>query len=103
MENVALHRIKSNTSPKCEVPLGELGTNAGRKYNARDHARHWEEGNRPRSPTSESDNAQVLLDTTGTTIGQNIFYGLHHVLAPDLYKPDMLYMVYLGFFKHMMD
>ena len=32
MENVALHRIKSNACPKCEVPLGELGTDAGRKY-----------------------------------------------------------------------
>ena len=40
MENVALHGIKSNSCPKCEVPPGEIGTDAGRKYPARDHARH---------------------------------------------------------------
>jgi len=28
MENVALHWLKTNTCPKCEVPTNELGTNA---------------------------------------------------------------------------
>jgi len=36
-------------------------------------------------------------------IGQNIFHRLDRVLASDLYKPDMLYNIYLGLFKHMMD
>ena len=27
MENVALHGLKTNTCPKCEVPTNELGTN----------------------------------------------------------------------------
>ena len=34
MEKVALHGIKSNTCPKCEVRLGELGTDDSRKYPA---------------------------------------------------------------------
>jgi len=28
MENVALHGLKTNAYPKCEVPTNELGTNA---------------------------------------------------------------------------
>jgi len=36
-------------------------------------------------------------------IGQNMFHRLDRVSASDLYKPDMLYTIYLGLFKHMMD
>jgi len=36
-------------------------------------------------------------------IGQNIFHGLDRVSASDLYKPDILYTIYLGLFKHMID
>ena len=38
MENVALHGLKTNACPKCEVPTNELGTNA-QSYRARDYAR----------------------------------------------------------------
>jgi len=36
-------------------------------------------------------------------IRQNIFHGLDRVSASDLYKADILYTIYLGLFKHMMD
>jgi len=39
MENVALHGLKTNGCPKCEVSTNELGTNA-RSYRARDYARY---------------------------------------------------------------
>jgi len=39
MENVALHGLKSNACPKCEVPTHELGTNA-KSYRSRDYARY---------------------------------------------------------------
>jgi len=39
MENVALHRLKSNACPKCEVPTHALGTNA-KNYRTRDYARY---------------------------------------------------------------
>jgi len=39
MENVALHRLKTNAGPKCEVPTHELGTNA-RSHRTRDYARY---------------------------------------------------------------
>ena len=39
IENVALHGLKTNACPKCEVPTNELGTNA-RSYRARDYARY---------------------------------------------------------------
>jgi len=35
MENVALHGLKTNACPKCEVPTHELGTNA-RSHRTRD-------------------------------------------------------------------
>jgi len=35
MENVALHGLKSNACPKCEVPTYELGTNT-KSYRTRD-------------------------------------------------------------------
>ena len=37
MENVALHGIKSNVCPRCEVPAVELGTNM-KVYPVRDYA-----------------------------------------------------------------
>jgi len=36
-------------------------------------------------------------------IGQNIFHRLVRVSASDLYKPDMLYTIYLGLFRYMID
>jgi len=36
-------------------------------------------------------------------ISQNIFHGLDRVSASDLYKPDLLYILYLGLFKDMMN
>jgi len=39
MENVTLHRIKSNACPECEVPPEELGSRAGH-HRARDYARY---------------------------------------------------------------
>ena len=39
MENVALHGLKTNACPQCEVPTHELGTNA-RSYRTRDYARY---------------------------------------------------------------
>jgi len=38
LENVTLHGLKSNASPTCEVPAGELVTNI-KNYRARDYAR----------------------------------------------------------------
>jgi len=36
-------------------------------------------------------------------ISKSIFHRLDPVSASDLYKPDMLHIIYLGIFKHMMD
>jgi len=36
-------------------------------------------------------------------IGQNIFHRLGLLSASDVYKPDMLYTIYLSLFNHMMD
>jgi len=42
-----------------------------------------------------------MCDNLG--IGQNIFHRLDWVSASDLNKPNMLHIIYLGVFKHMMD
>jgi len=46
MENIALHGIKSNVSPRCEMPVVELGTNM-KVYPVRDYAiyHHFEDEN----------------------------------------------------------
>ena len=36
-------------------------------------------------------------------MGPSVFHGLYRVSAPDLDVPDLLYTIYLGLFKHMMD
>ena len=38
-----------------------------------------------------------------TILAKTFFRELHWVLVPDLHTPDLLPMVYLGLFKHMMD
>jgi len=98
MENVALHGLKTNACPKCKMPTNELGTNA-RSYRARDYA--WYQHYKPENQTSgsETDDNHVM----NLRIGQNIFHGLDRASASNLYKPDILYTIYLGLFKHMMD
>ena len=105
MENVALHGVKSNTCPKCEVPLEELGNDARYEYPVRDYARYElrerEDGHQ--SPGSESDAADWTSNTHRINMEPGIFDGLHQVLAPDLHMPDLLHTIYLRLFKHMMD
>ena len=105
MENVALHVVKSNTCPKCEVPLEKLGTNTRNQYLARVYARY--EGHERetgfQSPGSGSDTAGVTSDTVRINMRHGAFHGLHRVSAPDLHMPDLLHTIYLELFKHMMD
>ena len=97
MENIALHGIKSNVCPKCEVLPGELGTNAN-SHQARDYAR-YERCERE----SACDDSRTMFETLGIDLEKSVFHGLHWVSAPCLYKPDLLHTVYLGLFKHLMD
>ena len=90
MENVALHVLKTNACPKCEVPTNELGTNA-RSYRARDYARYQRYKPENQTSGSETEDDQVM----NLGISQTIFHGLDQVLASDLYKPDILHTIYL--------
>jgi len=96
MENVALHGIKSNVCPKCEVLPGELGTDAS-SLRARDCAR-YERCERE----SASDDSRTMFETLGIDLEKNVFHGLHLVSAPGLHKPDLIHTVYLVLFKHLM-
>ena len=97
MENVALHGIKSNVCPKCEVLPGELGTNAN-SHRARDYAR-YERCERE----SDSDDSRTIFETLRIDLEKNVLQGLYRVSAPGLHKPDLLHTVYLRLFKHLMD
>jgi len=100
MENVALDGFKTHTCPKCEVPTYELGTNA-RSHRTRDYARYQQYKPEKQNSGSVSDDDYMICDNLG--ISQNISHYLKRVSASDLYKPDMLYTIYLGPFKHMID
>jgi len=105
MENVTLHGIKSNASPKCEVHPEELGSPAGH-HRARDYARYerYERENPSLdSETHDAAHARNTHETHSIKRGQNVFQELVRVSMPDLHKPDMLHTLYLGLFKHMMD
>src|ERR1700709_2960207 len=104
MENVALHRVKSNACPKCEVPPDALGTDAEQTYPARDYAiyKRLEQENQHRSTDSGSGDVNATFDALGIKMGRNVFHGLQWVSAPDLHKPALLHTVYLGLLKHMM-
>jgi len=78
MENVALHGLKTNACPKCEVPTHELATNA-KSYRSRDYARYQRYKPENANSGSESDNDHVMSDNLG--IGQNIFHRLDRVSA----------------------
>jgi len=97
MENVALHGIKLNVCPKCEVLPGQLGTDAN-SHQARDYAR-YEHCERE----SASDDSRTMFETLGIALEKNVFQGLHRISAPGLHKPDLLHTVYLVLFKHLMD
>jgi len=95
---MALHGLKTNACPKCEVPTNELGTNA-RGYRARDDARYQRYKPDNQTSGSETDDHHVM----NVGICQNIFHRLDRVLASDLYQPDILHTIYLALFKHMID
>jgi len=97
MENMALHGIKGNVCPKCEVLLGEVATDAN-TYWAREYAR-YERCERE----SASDDSRTMFETVGIDLEKKVFHGLHQVSAPGLHKPDLLHTVYLGLIKHLMD
>jgi len=100
MENVALHGLKPNACPKCEVPTHELGTNA-RSHPTRDYAQYQRHKPENRNSGSESNDDHIMCDNLG--IAQNIFHRLNRISASDMYKPDMLHTIYLGLFNRMMD
>jgi len=64
MENVALHGLKTNACPKCEVPTHKLGTNA-RSHRTRDCARYQRYKPENQNSGSESDYDHIMCDNPG--------------------------------------
>ena len=55
------------------------------------------------SDSDDADDPDVMLDNLRINMGPGVFHGLYRVLVPDLQVPDLLHIIYLGLFKHMMD
>jgi len=102
MENVLLHRINSNTCPKCEVATDDQGIPSVR-YRVRDYTRYDYYQRENEIHRSEIEHCRDTLETLGIKIGQNVFHVLLRALPPDLHKLEMLLTVSLGLLKHMMD
>ena len=83
-ENVALHGLKTNACPKCEVPTNELGTNA-KNYRSRDYARYQRYKPENANSGSESDNDHVMSDNHQQKIFSLMYYihiSLYHLVIP---------------------
>jgi len=98
MQNVALHGIKSNVCPRCEVPIKKLGSKT-KDYRVRDYARYQRFKGENRIAERDDDITPASL---GICFRQNVFYWLPRLSPSDPHKPDMPHTIYLGIFKHMM-
>jgi len=100
-EHAALQGIGSKSCSKCEVQGEELGGDPRRIYGTCDYMRYREKALR-HEPTEAAGLAEYF-QWLGVKIGNNVFIGLERVSPADLDKPDLLYNIYLGLFKHMME
>ena len=99
-EHTILNGISSKSCPQCEVPDRELGQDRQNIYESGNYAhyaqRAWE--------YKQTQNTHIAdyFHQIGMKIDRNVFSGLYRVNTADLHKPDLLYNIYLGLFKHMM-
>jgi len=91
----ALHGIKSNVCPKCKLLAGELGTDPN-SHRARDYARH-------QVCERESDDSGTMFETLGIDPEKKVLHRLRRVSAPGLHQPELLHVIYLALFKHLID
>jgi len=99
-EYAALQGIGSKSCPKCEVRCEELGGDPRRMYETRDYMRYREKA--LRHQPAEAAGIAEYFQPLGLKIRNNVCTGLDRVSPANLHKPDLLYNIYLGLFKHMM-
>jgi len=100
-EHAALHGIGSKSCPMGEVLCKELGGNPLKMYETRDYILYRERALRHEPP--EVAGIAEYFQQVGLQIGNNVLAELDRVNLADLYKPDLLQIIYLGLFKHMME
>ena len=101
MENVLLHRIKSNSCPQC-VLTEHLGIPSVH-HDARDHTRYDYYQRENETHHTKIEHCWDTVETLCIKIGQNGFHYLPQVSPSDLHKTDMLHTVYFGLFKPIID
>jgi len=99
--HAALHGIGSKSGPKCKVPCKELGENPLKIYETRDYILYREKA--LRHELAEVAGLAEYFQPVGVEIGNNLFTVLSWVNPADLHKLDLLYNIYHGLFKHMME
>jgi hypothetical protein len=92
-ENCLLYHIKNNLCPVCEISHGELGSGTVASLrNYEQYKRYFNEGR-----------TQQLDDANVHAIPNSLFWSIDFLSAPMLWKPDLLHVLYLGLFKHLME
>ena len=100
MENVTLHRIAQNRCPACEEDVEHLGKAGELPAKARDYSEYRKKYYRY---IEGDESAGEELQEVGIKLAPGVLWELPHVAKVDLYKPEILYVVYLGIFQsHLM-
>ena len=99
-ENEALHGLKRMGCTVCEVPVKCLGSDAEECFSTRDYERYARIAQRHLDMGDED--FAISLSAVGVRMNRNIFAGIPRKTVPLLFQPDVLHIIYLGLFKHMM-
>ncbi|KAI5838892.1 hypothetical protein DFP73DRAFT_599509 [Morchella snyderi] len=99
VENCNLLSTKFNMCLKCEIPVNKLG-----EYQAVPHKIYaWDQGEyRRMDEKRELKTLAKWFEKRGLRPLYNPFWDLPFVQAYELYKPEMLHVIYLGILKHLM-
>ena len=100
MENVTLHGIVQNRCPVCEEDVECLGEAVELPAKARDYSEYRRKYYRY---IEGDESAGEGLWEVGIKLAPGVLWELPHIIQVDLYKPDILHVVYLGIFQtHLM-
>jgi hypothetical protein len=93
MEYCYLFHIKTNACPVCEVKLVDLGSN--QLSRTRDYMRYkW---------MLVSGNLNELKNVDVHPVESSVMWAVDEVMVTDLWKPDILHVILLGVFKHVLE
>jgi hypothetical protein len=93
MEYCYLFHVKSNACPVCEVKFTDLGS--GRLSLTRDYARYRQ--------LIAFNNSDALRNVSVHLVSSSVMLAVDGLVASELWKPDILHVLFLGLFKHLLE